>query len=328
MKFICITGYGATGQTALLDLFREFENYKIPPNFEFRLIKDPYGILDLEIFLVENWDMLRANTAIKDFLEFCKVLNRQNNKFFYRGESYSTIIDESFLRYSEEYIDRLSICTYKGRSLTNEYKKKEIDFFTSKVISKIVNRTIYDEMTISQPDYDVFINETQIYLEKIFYKLSHNNTQTIVIDNAIPTSNISKTLKYFKNIKMIIVDRDIRDTYVDLKRKKLLIGIDLHLDESVDKYIQWVKSIRKKSVFGNDKKVIRIQFEDLILDYENTLVKVKKFLGKDIVHGQKFDFLDPQKSKNNIGIWKSYPNQNVMSKILEEVPEYCYTIDD
>lgn len=322
MQFITITGYAATGQTAVLDLFKEFDDYTVPPHFEFRLIKDSYGILDLENFLLDNWDILRSNTAINDFLRFCQILNRNNNKLFQRGENYGKLLDEKFLEYSEQYIEDIIKCTYQGKSLTNEYYKNKFSFFMDKIYSKIFKTTIYNDMYIAQPSRELFVDKTQEYLEKIFYKLSQNETNTIVIDNAIPTSNIEKTLKYFKNIKMIIVDRDVRDTFVDLKRKKLLLGAELYLTEDVNKYIHWVKAIREKSNCEL-KNVLRIQFEDLILDYENTLEKIKIFIDDDIKHINKFEFLDPQRSKNNIGIWKKYPNQEIMKKILDRVPEYC-----
>lgn len=322
MKFVNITGYAATGQTALYDLFREFDGYSVPSHFEFVLIKESYGILDLENFLIDNWEILRSNTAIKDFLEFCDILNRKGNKFFQFGYNYKEIIHKDFLKYTEEYVNKLTTCTYMGASMVNLYHKNKFDYFKDKVISKFLNKPNYNKMYISQPNYEIFIKETQDYLEKLFYMLSNKGINTMVIDNAIPTSNMEKSLKYFKNIKMIIVDRDVRDTYVDLVQKKLLIGAELHLEDNVTKYINWAKSMREKTDYELPN-VMKINFEDLILDYDNTLLKLSEFLEEDIQHSRQFEFLDPKISKKNIGIWKTYSNQDLMNQIFEQIPEYC-----
>jgi len=43
IKFIAVSGYGWSGSSAVVDLFRELENVKCVDT-EFRLIRDPYGV--------------------------------------------------------------------------------------------------------------------------------------------------------------------------------------------------------------------------------------------------------------------------------------------
>ncbi len=322
MKFLCVTGYGATGQTALLDLIREFKNYNIPPNFEFRLIKDPHGIIDLENFLVNDWDILRSDYAIKDFLELCNVINRKDLKLFQIGYDYQRDVSKSFILDAHTYINKISTITYLGKSRIYDFKLSKYDFFKKKLLNKLFGLNKSSVMFLSQPNKEQFIIETRKFIEQIFKNFS-GTADTIVVDNAIPTSNITKALNYFNSIKLIIVDRDPRDTYVDLRRKNLLIGAELIASDDVYKYIKWFKTIRHKTNIDN-KNIIKIKFEDLILDYDNTLKEIKQFLGDDIEHIDKFKFLDPQKSRKNIGIWKDYPNQEVMTRIANELPEYCY----
>tara|TARA_A100001015_G_scaffold310542_1_gene412149 strand:- start:2321 stop:3298 length:978 start_codon:yes stop_codon:yes gene_type:complete len=325
MKFLNITGYGATGQTALYDLFSEFDDYSTPPHFEFVLLKEAYGILDLENFLIDNWEILRSSIAIKDYLKFCRVLNRRGNKFFKFGYDYKNKLDKDFFKLSNEYINKLTLSQYKGTSMVNIYNKNAYSYFIEKLISIILKKPNSDKMYISQPSYKDFISETQDYLEKIFYRLSYCGTKTVVIDNAIPTSNMDKSLKYFRDIKMIVVERDARDTYYDLKQKKLLIGAEFYSKDSLDKYISWVKTNRKKTNYELTN-VLKIDFEDLVLNYENTLDNIKIFLGHDIKHSKKLAYFNPEVSKKNIGIWKQYHNQKFMRQISKELPQYCKDI--
>ena len=54
-------------------------------------MKDPNGILDLEAALVDNWEMIRSDIAIKDFLLFANILNRSHIKLFRSGGNYNDI---------------------------------------------------------------------------------------------------------------------------------------------------------------------------------------------------------------------------------------------
>jgi hypothetical protein len=326
VKFLAISGYGHTGHTAFLDLIREFEGFNIPSSkyhFEFRLLKDPNGIFDLENNLVNNWDIIRSSRAIEDFIEFCSLLYRKN-RYFKMGINYHDVLDKDFFKYTLEYINEITLCNYEGNSLTKKYKLNSYELFFDKLKYKLFNSVSISNMYISQPNYDFFLNSTRNYLEKIFSKYSDSFNNIVVLDNAIPVSNIKNGLKYFNSIKMVIVDRDIRDVYVELKRKKLMIGNEIYLNDDVEKYIYWAKTLRKQNEYIDDR-LLRIQFEDLILDYHNVLQQIIQFLGDDMEHQEQFKFFDPSKSIKNIGIWKDYPNQEIMLKILTELPEYCYT---
>ena len=75
----------------------------------------------------------------------------------------------------------------------------------------------------------------------------------------------------------------------------------------------------------NDQRVLRINFEDLILQYDDTKKTVFDFLdidGSD--HVNKFKYFDPNVSNNNVGVWKKYKNQDDINKIYKELKEYCY----
>ena len=45
--FICVSGYGKSGSSACINLLKEFE-FVDGPDKEFRIAKDPHGLIDLE----------------------------------------------------------------------------------------------------------------------------------------------------------------------------------------------------------------------------------------------------------------------------------------
>ena len=69
LNFISVIGYGWTGSSAYIDLLEEFSGVGVLPG-EFRIAKDPYGLIDLEDSLVHNWDFIRHDVAIRRFREY------------------------------------------------------------------------------------------------------------------------------------------------------------------------------------------------------------------------------------------------------------------
>ena len=84
LHFVSVGGYGWTGSSACIDILKEFEGFG-DLNGEFRIIKDPYGISDLEHSLVDSWDFVRHDIAIQDFLNYTNNINGLSDVKCLRG---------------------------------------------------------------------------------------------------------------------------------------------------------------------------------------------------------------------------------------------------
>ena len=72
MMFINVSGFFTSGSSAVVDLLKEFDDtYECKA--EVRIIKDPYGISQLEHSLVDSWELINSSAAIMDFLKLCKI---------------------------------------------------------------------------------------------------------------------------------------------------------------------------------------------------------------------------------------------------------------
>jgi hypothetical protein len=150
-----------------------------------------------------------------------------------------------------------------------------------------------------------------------------------VIDQAISPINIGKTLRYFDNAKLIIVDRDPRDIYATMINEKRLLGADILSNNSVDKYIKWHHAVRKQTAQDLDNilmqdRVLRLNFEDFFMNYEETIKQIKEFLNIDFSHKYKGDRFQHEKINDYVGIWRHIPDQDIMLSIKEELSEYCF----
>lgn len=327
IKFIAVSGYGWSGSSAVVDLFRELENVKCVDT-EFRLIKDPYGLLNLQSVLVENWDFLNADIALKDFLWFVEKLSKKSGIFSGYGGGYAKRITKRFFQLSKEYVDELTDFSFYATSLVLEQRKRTLDFLKGKIKRKL-SLNYGELMRFSRPTKRRFLQVTKSYLSKIFDDfLEKSKSEYIVLDQAIPISNADRCFDYFDDMKLIIVDRDPRDIFIDLLRSKSLIGYELGISKNVKKYIEWHEKLRQEDIsnYRNSSRIMSIRFEDLILNYEKTIQKIFSFIDLNVSHIRKKEFLDPEISKENVGMWRNYNNKYHMELIYNSLKKYCYDL--
>mgnify|MGYP000040499047 CR=1 FL=1 len=324
LNFVSVCGYGWTGSSAYVSILKEFTRCDSIGK-EFRLIKDPFGLIDLQNSLMHNWEFIRHDVAIRDFLWFCKILSRKGSLVSGPASNYNELLSSDFYKISCDYIESITDLTYVGDSSVHRYRSSNTGLFFNKLKSKfgIYNNT--GIMRISKPTNDKFIYETKLYIENIFNNFcKKNEIDTVVLDQAIPVLNINNAMKLFDSMKVIIVDRDPRDIYVNLIKRRKLIGYELSNNTSVNKYIKWHKLLRSHQEDIYDKKnILRINFEDIVLDYKPTLKKINLFLGDRYTHDKSMEFFDPLKAIKSIGLWKKYEDQNSIKEIQEYFPQQC-----
>jgi hypothetical protein len=324
--FICVSGYGRSGSSACVDILKEFE-FIDGLDREFRIVKDPHGILDLELSVVDNWEFVGHNSAINDFLEYCLILSRKDGLFKRVGKNFSELLFIDFMKESVDYINRLNDFKYSGNTLLHRYHLNALQSFKQRLKTKFgfINAS---PMYFSRPSEEEFLDETRKYLRKIYNNFAaKKNLSKIVLDQAVPPTNIYKTLKFFDNAKIIIIDRDPRDIYATMLNERKFLGVGKN---SIDRYIHWHHSVRKqtaqdlKNIHFMNKYVLRLNFEDLFLNYEKTIMKLKDFLDIDFNHKDKGKRFQTESIGKHIGIWKEASNQDDIMQIEKQLNEYCY----
>ena len=75
----------------------------------------------------------------------------------------------------------------------------------------------------------------------------------------------------------------------------------------------------------SDQNVLRLNFEDIVLDYENQLQIIYDFLKIDSSsHINKNKFFKPKLSAKNIGLWKHHNQSNEIKLISKELKDHLY----
>ncbi len=316
-KLITTTGYGTTGSSVVTDLFKEFENVKSFGEYEFRWLFDIHGVRELEVALMELNNRQNSDYYIKMFIKYIHYISKSPVYAYYEK-----VFNKQFKKISMDFIENLIDVQWQGywhQDVMNESLIKKFFYYLERFIQKkILNQKdstakFYKKnMYYSAPDKEKFLIKVKEYINKLISSINLRE-DCYVFDQLVPPENIDEFLKYFDNLKVIVVDRDPRDLYLLEKYEYQETWIPF---EDVNKFIKWYKLIRlqKKS-----KEVLYVNFEDFIYKYEDTIEKVLNFTGvkKEWWKSPK-KFFNPQISIQNTKKWLVYPQAKKEVELIEK----------
>lgn len=329
MKIITSASYYGSGSSALTDLVAEYKNVKDLSDFEFRFLHDLDGIRDLEYHLVDNQNRQNSGHALKRFKKLCKF-----NEGNYISKRYSAFIDKSkYSQVVDRYINKLLDFQYPGWWFYDLYDKGVFVYYIlqiynhafRKIFKRKSNLLPHENLYYSFPTKHKFIEASKQFIKEMLDLLNEEKLEYLEVDQLLPSSNIEEYLKYFSDeIFVFVVDRDPRDIYILSKYFWEDSGIC-----PKDPYIfcQWYKSIRNLDKYDKHicNNIYRIQFEDLVYDYDNIVCKIENITGlRPNDHNCKFAKFNPKASVVNTRLWERYPNSMEISIIEKQLHEYLY----
>ena len=329
-KIIIPTGYMGSGSSAITDLLREYPRLNTKnADFEYIFLHAPDGLFDLEKKLLENNNAIRSDEAIKAFRTLMEKL------FTYRGwwpAGYNRAISEDFLKIVEEYLTSISTVKFEG----NWYIYDRPSYFIY-LIRAILNRIgklvkyspVYNKkkkvLEISLIEDAEFYHKSRIFIENVISQINKNN-QDIVLDQLLLPHNLKGFEKYqLQNVYPIIIERDPRDVFISNKYFWKPSGNEVPYPLDVNEFCKYYRAIRKAEK-GYTSNYLRLNFEDLILNYDSVVEKIEIYLDlKKADHELHRVYLDPDKSKNNL---KLYSLNSIYTEeiniINRELAEFLY----
>lgn len=325
MRKIACVGYHATGAGVIDDLFREFDNVaQCAYEFEFRILQDPDGISDLEYNLVENPHRLNSGYAIKRFQKYIKRM-----RFAYRrnfGAQWKEITDK--------YISNLVKIDYSGYWhgdiwLLNPFFQYYhlIRRALSRIVPKKLKKPAYfnyfpwlHTYHACMPEKE-FLKNTQDYIDALCEAMNTEEKEYVLLDQPFSPGNLARYIRYVKNVKTIIVDRDPRDVYIFQKNIK-----EHTLPKDPHEFCTVFRDSRRRIADIPEGSCLFVTFEDMIYNYDESVRRVLSFVGLDESHHtRKKERFNPDVSIKNTRLWEKYPEYEKDIKIIEkELQEYLY----
>ena len=314
-------GYFATGGSALRDFLYSYSEISIFPS-EFRLLKEKNGLLDLENALFISKSPDNIDLAIKDFVILSKNLARITTKLTRKGHSYDKYTDNNFSMSIDQFLKEITDYEYQLFTHNYDYRKSYFKSQLDRYLSKIFSYSFLEKKALmSYPDFNKYIKSAKKLLKSILiaaYEKSKVNSKPkyFGLHNSCPhftLESISNSKKYFDDFKMILIDRDPRDIFLDFPHNRYLPSFNNPLVKARS-FVHFFKSLRKE--IKEIKKLdycLHLSFEDLILNNEKVKIKIEKFL---------------QINDYSIMDNKFYPDKSIknLQKYLNESPIYLDAI--
>lgn len=325
MKKIACVGYHYTGSGVIDDLFRECDNvYQGEYEAEIKLLYEPDGIADLEYHLVENPTRFSSGLAIKRFMAYAERSSRQ----------FAKVIGKDWEDLAKSYAEDLALIKYHG------YRAGDVSYFSLsqkflllywRVANKLFPRfmrkpkdTNFVPSAItyySRLDEDTFLHITTVFIENLCRMANKFNKEFVLLDQFVEASNPSKYLRYVKDMKVIVVDRDPRDLYLS----RVTIN-DRALPKDPHDFCLYYRSIRKKQGQTDPNTCLYMKFEDLVYNYEDSIQRVFKFVGIDKSHHiHPKQYFDPSVSIKNTRLWQKNDSCAEAMRVIEtELSDFLY----
>lgn len=336
---IGLVGYGFTGKSAIMCLLKEFEECSFCPyTCEFILPYIQHGIQDLEYqLMVRPTRFFSSDAAIKDFKRMVRLLDTPHSAF---RKTSGNKLRELTDRFAEE----ITQIEYKGYTYEDMFLASRFyRLLRFSLFGRVVNLSekVFPSNTVSKylfshtPEKiylslypENFHEAVKKYLRDVMLSLQYDLNKKVVLDQPFDASNPENSMKYFDDPKAIIVDRDPRDIYVLAKKFWQTQGNFIPSD-TVENYISYHRLIRKHPEGMKSDRVLRIQYEDLIYNYDATVKTVTEFLDLDVDHWAPKKYFDPQVSIENTQVFRRFASglEDDIKKIEKELPEYLYQFE-
>ncbi len=332
MKIVDLSGFMFSGKSAVTDILREFNDVYVPNYLvEFDLLRLPGGLIDLKN-AVMDWSPVRTYGAVCRFSKLVDSIAfypRFPLNLFKSGYGYAERYP-NIIHLKDQFIDSILACRWETPWPYADLDDGPIDTFIRKSLGKFsVNR----QRQYFLVDKFKFEESAQKFIQKLLTEeVDTKLLRLLVTHNALEPFSPGKNLNLLgPNALSIVVDRDPRDIYAtaisssagfntNVKLNRMISGAH-NVETFIDRYLTY-----RKNIEDNDTRVLRLRFEEVVLNYEKTLHKIYEFTGINVSqHLNKRKYFNPEKSSKNIGLWKDKSldrYRNDFNRILRECVHY------
>lgn len=319
---IGVCGFSWSGSGAVIDYMMEFEENQVYTP-EFIIAYHPDGLHDLDMNLNENCaKFLSSGVAIPRFRKIAaSLLDGPTN-----GNA---------RKLTDDYLSGITQSKWIGLEQGQELLRNR--WVYSKIGMRIRNRIItkldpeicwkYKPYPLSEMEFSIcpdnFLPNTQKYVNRVLVEIGLDTKKNIVLNQPFPGNNPVPYMKYFKNSKAIVVDRDPRDVFVFLKY--IFPGHSYSVPlQDVNQFCAYFDNMHKNL---NEKlensNVLYLRFEDLVYHYDNTTARICRFLKLGNNDNPRKYFI-PEESEANTQVFKRFGIKEELNVIEKRLSPYLY----
>ncbi|HEY2402404.1 MAG TPA: sulfotransferase [Steroidobacteraceae bacterium] len=341
-RFIDVSGVGNSGKSALVDLLREFEGLWVPEFwFEFDILRIPGGLLELKTWLCDDWSPVRSHSAVRSFHDVAERMGLDPRWWDLRGlmrstsQRYDRRFKGRFRDVSHRFADSFVIGRYRSEWPYDSAREGDLRRFVRKILRRVgLRRQVMPEVLLV--DGVDFSARATHYLDDLYSGIVGPGTEAVVLNNGLEPFNPLPGLDMIRGSRQCVVTRDPRDVFVSGLGVHQVGGADrkllAHDNDGVNKsflatddiqlFVKRYRLYHEKLYRGDDPRVLRVRFEDLVRKYETTVDQVAAFLGLDRARQRRHTFFSPDRSGRNVGVWRQYRGRDQINYIERELSAY------
>ena len=251
-RYINVVGSACSGTGAIFDyLYGRGDLYDPLYGEEYLLPSLPNGLLTLLATIEKASDPSITEHSLKKF----KYLTHDLMKYW-SSKKYNEKLNSNIKIFEiavEEFIKDITYTDYPMRLLSHELSKSFVEKMISKLRRKlgISARNPQTRLMVSKKDFLEAVNKLH---NSMFNKNAEN--KKIILNRGCSVWSLNECSKFFLKGKIVVVNRDPRDQFVELKSYKQA--------HSVDGFIDWYRELRNRLNLINDSNVLFINFEDFV----------------------------------------------------------------
>jgi len=277
---------------------------------EYQLPQMPNGLMTLEAITKKAFHPPTADFALNQFEKITKKLSQSETLWRY-GKDYASMIP-LFDKVVEQFIK--DICAAKLPMQLHWHRTMQSQSAIKYFFSKLKNYLGFIKVA---PDTRLLVSQEDFIIaaQKMHTELFRTETdkRPILLNQAGSGWNPIESTKYFLNQKVVLVTRDPRDQFAELKQFKKAAR--------VEGFIDWYKEMQQRLRQTDNPILLRLRFEDFVNKY-NEMVNV--LCNHVSINYKTASSYEPNLSKKNIGKYKKILSHQEIDVIESNLSEYIY----
>lgn len=299
-KYISVLGTNYSGSGAVYDyLAGRGDLYDPLCGSEYLLPQAPHGLMALEAAAGPAFNPAVADHVVVRFPGLARELERHPSPWSY-GRGYSKHL-ASFYSHVERFIEEVSAAKMPMRMHWRVSERKNFETWRAKVLS-LMGRKAEAKKTALLFDAKRLVEKARVMHDRIFFQSA--KSRTVLLNQAGSGWNPVESTKYFGDRRVVLVTRDPRDQFAELKTHKKACN--------VNEFINWFRQLEYRINALDDSIVMRIGFEHFVCEHDSRVDEICGFLGvaRDVTSNYQ-----PRDSEKNIGKYRSVLSKEEICKI-------------
>lgn len=331
-------GYSNTGSSAISHLLKEYSECTDAgfEGYEHVLFYTPNGLFDLEDELLRNNSLYRSDAALDDFY---KVMHKLDVRDFGWLAGYQKRFGDGFDKIVSKFINSLVEYEKHGswfhdfeyKRMLSQYLRDMVKFILRRKIISFGERMTFDgdgRVRYAFVTEEEFYKAAKTFVYDYFDLIGKEGKNVLILDQLLLPFHLYRIDHYFDDdVRCIVVDRDPRDLFIISKYLRRTHGGLEVFPYDVNDFIKFQIRFRNMEKMVNDKRIMRIRFEDMIYKYDDTIDKIERFVGKEKIgeHIEPRKIFNPDISIKNTQNFRIKPEwEEEVKPIEEKMREYLY----